>query len=435
MAQSSFDGARWSANGTRKCQRAERPARAGLNTNPPRHMAARPRGSGWPMNPTHIPRSCSAPIDGEPFTLDDATRRRHLHVVGQTGAGKSTLFANLIAQDLAAGRGVGRHRSARLAGPGRARPRAEPSARTSSSISIPPTWSGRSASMSSIGVHPDQHAVVADDVVSAFLHIWGGTAGGRARDLLTQSIRALLVHPRLDPARRAPPVHRRHLPRAHPAAACAIRSCSPSGATNWAATTPRFRTQVDRADPEQARQVLPDNRLRNIVAQPKSTIDLRRIMDEGRILIVNLARARSARARASARRAFLDGACHRPRSRAPTRRDGAPAVLPLRRRVPELRQRRLCRDPVGGAQLCARPHLGHQYLGQLSEHCGRPSRQRRLVHRLPRRRRGRAPACGASRAQAGDRNQRHGQPRDPGEMLLTSFPTTTPGRGSLSTTP
>ena len=37
-------------------------------------------------------------------------------------------------------------------------------------------------------------------------------------------------------------------------------------------------------------KVLADNRLRNIVAQPKSTIDLRRIMDEGRILIVNLAK-------------------------------------------------------------------------------------------------------------------------------------------------
>ena len=35
-----------------------------------------------------------------------ATRRRHLHVVGQTGTGKSTLLQHLIAQDLAAGRGV-----------------------------------------------------------------------------------------------------------------------------------------------------------------------------------------------------------------------------------------------------------------------------------------------------------------------------------------
>jgi type IV secretory pathway VirB4 component len=35
--------------------------------------------------------------------LDPDTRRRHLYVVGQTSAGKSTLLLNLIAQDLAAG--------------------------------------------------------------------------------------------------------------------------------------------------------------------------------------------------------------------------------------------------------------------------------------------------------------------------------------------
>ncbi len=38
--------------------------------------------------------------------LDPDTRRRHLYVVGQTSTGKSTLLLSLIAQDLAAGRGL-----------------------------------------------------------------------------------------------------------------------------------------------------------------------------------------------------------------------------------------------------------------------------------------------------------------------------------------
>jgi Type IV secretion-system coupling protein DNA-binding domain len=38
------------------------------------------------------------------LSIDDA--RQHLHVVGPTGTGKSTLLANLIIQDIAAGRGV-----------------------------------------------------------------------------------------------------------------------------------------------------------------------------------------------------------------------------------------------------------------------------------------------------------------------------------------
>jgi hypothetical protein len=38
------------------------------------------------------------------LSIDDA--RQHLHVIGPTGTGKSTLLANLIGQDIAAGRGV-----------------------------------------------------------------------------------------------------------------------------------------------------------------------------------------------------------------------------------------------------------------------------------------------------------------------------------------
>lgn len=39
------------------------------------------------------------------LTLDD--RRRHLYMIGQTGTGKTTLFLNMIIQDIAAGHGVG----------------------------------------------------------------------------------------------------------------------------------------------------------------------------------------------------------------------------------------------------------------------------------------------------------------------------------------
>ncbi len=39
-------------------------------------------------------------------TVSDELRRRHLHLVGATGTGKSTLLLNLILQDLAAGRGL-----------------------------------------------------------------------------------------------------------------------------------------------------------------------------------------------------------------------------------------------------------------------------------------------------------------------------------------
>ena len=42
----------------------------------------------------------------EDFVLDLEARRRHLYIIGQTGTGKSTLLANLIAQDLSFNQGL-----------------------------------------------------------------------------------------------------------------------------------------------------------------------------------------------------------------------------------------------------------------------------------------------------------------------------------------
>jgi hypothetical protein len=40
------------------------------------------------------------------FGIPQDDRRRHLHIIGQTGTGKSTTLLHLISQDLAMGRGM-----------------------------------------------------------------------------------------------------------------------------------------------------------------------------------------------------------------------------------------------------------------------------------------------------------------------------------------
>lgn len=50
--------------------------------------------------------SATAPGDDRLLGLSLADARHHLHLIGPTGTGKSTLLANLICQDIAAGRGV-----------------------------------------------------------------------------------------------------------------------------------------------------------------------------------------------------------------------------------------------------------------------------------------------------------------------------------------
>ncbi|MGE0854254.1 MAG: DUF87 domain-containing protein [Hyphomicrobiaceae bacterium] len=100
------------------------------------------------------------------FTLHAETRRRHLHIVGQTGSGKSTLFANLIAQDLAAGRGVGLldpHGSLALGALG-----SVPSRRAHEVVYLDPADMKRPIGFNVLyGVRPDQHAIAADGVVVA----------------------------------------------------------------------------------------------------------------------------------------------------------------------------------------------------------------------------------------------------------------------------
>ncbi len=132
--------------------------------------------------------------EGKPVTIQPETRRRHLHVIGQTGAGKSTLFANLLAQDLVAHRGVGLidpHGSLALGALG-----SVPSRRAHEVVYLDPTDVERPIGFNVLdSVPPDQHAVAADGVVSAFHHVWPDSWGPRLEYLLTHAVRALLANP------------------------------------------------------------------------------------------------------------------------------------------------------------------------------------------------------------------------------------------------
>ena len=237
--------------------------------------------------PAHTPLTIGA-HEGQPFTIDAETRRRHLHVVGQTGAGKSTLFANLIAQDLAADRGVGlidphgslAHGALRYV----------PSRRAHELVYLDPADMARPIGFNVLdGVQPDQHPVAADGVVAAFHHVWPDSWGPRLEYLLTHAVRALLANPgstllgipRLftDDSYRT-----RILTKVRDPVLLAFWR------NEWDSYDARFRSEATAPILNKLGKVLADNRLRNIVAQPKSTIDLRRIMDEGRVLIVNLAK-------------------------------------------------------------------------------------------------------------------------------------------------
>ncbi len=84
------------------------PGADGLPGLPALKIKAAPLPSNLPQNGVSIGESVT-PVQGRPMTIraNLPDRLRHTYVVGRTGTGKSTLLQNLALQDIEAGRGVG----------------------------------------------------------------------------------------------------------------------------------------------------------------------------------------------------------------------------------------------------------------------------------------------------------------------------------------
>ena len=229
--------------------------------------------------------------DGEILTLGDQARRRHTHIIGGTGSGKTTLIRNLIAQDLAAGRGVGlidplghlAEATLALVPPHRAH---EVVYLNAADFERPLGFNVLEA------IDVDRHALVADDVVSAFVKIFGESAvGTRSQQVLRNSVRALLWSPAASllciPRLLADAEYRERVVR---------RVADPVVSTFWrsdfASYDERRRVEVTGPILNKLDAVLSAGSMRNIIGQVRSSFDLRRTMDESRILVVNLAKGR-----------------------------------------------------------------------------------------------------------------------------------------------
>jgi type IV secretory pathway TraG/TraD family ATPase VirD4 len=226
---------------------------------------------------------------GELVMLDPEERRRHLYIVGQTGTGKSTLLLNLIQQDLGAGEGIalldphGDLAEAALA--------FVPRSRTNDLVYINPADTERPIGFNPLAqVRDDLKPVVADGVVSAFRHVWPDSWGPRLDYILTNAVRALidapgatlLMLPRLlvdDPFRSRIIEHHVSDP--------VVRSF---WLNEYASYTASFRSEAISPIQNKIGKALMVPSLRNMLAQPKSTITLRRLMDEGAVVICNLSK-------------------------------------------------------------------------------------------------------------------------------------------------
>lgn len=121
------------------------------------------------------------------LSIDDA--RQHLHVIGPTGTGKSTLLANLVCQDIAAGRGVVviepkgdlvQDVLARL-----------PQERIEDVVVIDPTETDYPVGLNPLLARGRRPELIADQVLAVFHGLYEQNWGPRMQDILHASLLTL----------------------------------------------------------------------------------------------------------------------------------------------------------------------------------------------------------------------------------------------------
>ena len=223
-------------------------------------------------------------------TLGRDTRRRHVYAVGKTGTGKTTFLSNLMLDDLEQGRGfvfLDPHgdQARRIAA-------ATPRRRIPHVLYLDPSDLDHPFGFNPLhNVPPEKRPLVSAQIVAAFAHIWGTTleTAPRMTYILNHSLRLLLD---------TPGTTLLGLPRVLSDASyrdrLLVHARDPVVRSFWCDEFPQFsqRYASEAIAPVQNKigTLLTDPALRNILGQPKSTIDLRRLMDEQRVLILNLSK-------------------------------------------------------------------------------------------------------------------------------------------------
>lgn len=131
----------------------------------------------------------TAPGDDRLLGLSIDAARQHLHVIGPTGTGKSTLLANLIVQDIAAGRGVVVvEPKGDLVAEVLAR---IPLERAADVVLLDPSESEHPVGLNPLVTRGRRPELVADQVLAVFHGLWANNWGPRLQDILHSSLLTL----------------------------------------------------------------------------------------------------------------------------------------------------------------------------------------------------------------------------------------------------
>ncbi len=225
-----------------------------------------------------------------PFGIKLDDRLRHVYVIGKTGMGKSTMLENMAIQDILAGRGV-----AYIDPHGATAEKLlsyVPPQRIEDVIYFAPFDLDHPISLNVMeDVGRDQRHLVASGLMSAFKKIWVDAWSARMEYILHNTLLALLEYPSstlLGINRMlADKEYRKKV----------VENVTDPGVRSFwvdefAKYTERFAAEATPAIQNKVGQFTSNPLIRNIIGQPKSSFDFRQVMDEKKILIVNLSKGR-----------------------------------------------------------------------------------------------------------------------------------------------
>ena len=265
------------------------------------------RGRGWPARTARGATALSGAQAGlalgmdellighsnhGPISLSVADRRLHLAIFGQTGTGKSTLLKSLILQDIEAGRGcmlLDPHGD--LADELREH---IPRNRTDLVCVIDPADLARAVAINPLfAVPPDERHRVAEEIVAVFSAIWelSPAATPRLLHILTNSLAALLDLPTGASLVGLP----RLLVDAPWRASVVKHVRNPQVRAFWEefeGWPERQREEAIAPLMNKAAALVTSPALYNTLGQARPTIRPERLMDEGMIVLCNLAKGR-----------------------------------------------------------------------------------------------------------------------------------------------
>ncbi len=224
------------------------------------------------------------------FGIKTKDRARHMYVIGKTGMGKSTMLENMAIQDIRSGHGMGfldPH-----GGSAEALLAYVPEERIKDVVYFAPFDLDYPISFNIMeDVGKDHRHLVADGLMSVFKKIWEDAWSARMEYILNNTILALLEYP----GSTLLGVNRMLSDKTYRQKVVA-NVTDPSVRSFWvdefAKYTERFAAEATPAIQNKIGQFTSNPLIRNIIGQPKSSFDLRRIMDEKKILIVNLSKGR-----------------------------------------------------------------------------------------------------------------------------------------------